>query len=146
MFSQMKYTFSKTCPSAVGSMHGETELTNFARAQGARRGKNMNREDKVGVKGFEAFVCLSSSEHVKALKSKKKDKTPSLVCNINIVLLFSTNCRQMFTATANSSRTLCRRFRSLNLDNGETFFSQQTSIMLRITSMWSYRASQKKQR
>ena len=71
LFSQMKYTFSKTCPSAVGSVHGETELTNFARAQGARRGKNLNREDKVGVKGFEAFVCLSSSEHVKAQKSKK---------------------------------------------------------------------------
>ena len=67
----MKYTFSKTCPSAVGSVHGETELTNFARAQGVRRRKNMNREDKVGVKGFEAFVCLSSSEHVKAQKSKK---------------------------------------------------------------------------
>ena len=130
----MKYTISKTCPSAVGSVYGETTLTSFAtRAQGVRRKRySMNREDE--VKGSETFegvaLCIIIRAHhltypfnakVNQNKSQKKDKNSLNGLWYQHCIIVPWQLWVDVHTADNSSKTLWRRFRSLKLHNNKSW-------------------------
>ena len=128
-----------------------------------RRKINMNREDEVGVKGFEAFqgvalfIIITARDFrypftakVNQNKSQKKDKNSvkwfviSTLYYCSAAVVGRSSLSLLTTHQKPSAGDLdLSSYTITNLEKGETSFSHQMSKMLHITSMWSYRASQK---